>query len=248
MFKSQFRLWTTLSSIIVFLAIWIVPPVQAQVRIASKEGSKTSEKSSFSRTEIKARTQIVTRSLAIIPGNRPLIDELEILDYQIDQLKQLQYDFRQKLGEVVRESRDKKLDSAGREKLFLKALGEVDHELSEILLPHQKSRLKQVAFQSLGLTPNGEISIPNMLSNPMMRSQLPLKESTLIKIRRKLKEESKRVAEEIAKVKRESRERILEILTAEEKEELEKIIGPVFDFQGYVPSAGDRFRKSKDDH
>ena len=172
-----------------------------------------------------------------------------ILDYQLDQLKELQYDFRRKIGGVAQQARERKLDADGRQKLFLETLAEVDKEIAEILLPHQATRLKQIAFQSLGLTPDGTVSIPNMLGNPMMRSQLSLSQSTLDKLREKLKEENERLVKEIAQLKKESRERILNSLSAKDKETLQEIIGPVFDFRGYTPSASGRFRKaSEDDH
>ncbi len=202
---------------------------------------------SVKKESVSTLNSIVTRALVIIPGNRPLHDELEIQDYQLEDIKQLRYDFQRKMTEA-----SKTMASAGgrtRQEKLRELVEELDEGLSESLLPHQTKRLREIAYQSFGVSPTtGSMNVVSLLSHRSLRDALGLSQAEIAALRKESKAEEKRLRKEIANLRRESQERLLGRLTAEQREKLDQMIGELFDFRGYAPSSGGQFRRLGDDH
>lgn len=192
--------------------------------------------------------QIVPRALAMVPGNRPIIEELQLLDYQLEDLQQIEYTFRKSLGDYARTSKSKTVEQ--RKADYNRLYEKLDADMEQVLLPNQFQRIKQLALQSLALNSiDGRLSIPNLLANASVQKTLQIDAILLDQLRQQMKKENERVAVEIEKLKQEAEANVLAILPEDQRSALQEMIGEPFDFQGYRAGKGGRFRPKRDnDH
>lgn len=225
-------------------------PANAQIGSDTKAPATSSGKVEVSSLEEQieplASPEIVSRALTIVPGNAPVIKELGILDYQLDQLKTIRYDLQKKLGEASRTTA--KMAGPEKRKVFNQIYVDTHSELKVALLPNQFERLLQLSLQSFGLSPlTGDVDLANLIGNPIVQRQLSLPASKIAQIRQKMLEENKRVAKEIERLKSEAQANVLSVLDASDRQELEQLVGKPFDFEGLKPGRGGKFVDS-DDH
>ena len=208
----------------------------------SKRSVKQDDKKSAKIRYVDPDLQIVSRAMAMLPGNRPVIKDLEILDYQVAQMKELQYEFRKASSDVSRDSA--KLDRDGRIEAMENLYKEYDEKMGDILLPDQHKRLKQIAFQSVAVDPQtGTINVPRLLFLSGVRDKLAIDGKMSDKIREKTQEENERIKKKMLEMREESIKNILSVLSKEQREKLETMIGDPFDFQGYKMGQSGRFSK-----
>ena len=218
---------------------------QSETKQAVRQDDKKPTKIRFVDPEL----QIVSRAMAMVQGNKPVIAELEILDYQVKQMQELQYEFRKESSEVSRDSA--KLDRNGRIDAIEKLYATYDKKIGEILLPNQAKRLKQLAFQSVAIDDKtGTINIPRLLFLNGVRDKLEITPELSEKIRLKTAEENERIMKKMLELREESMQNILGVLSKEQRDKLDSMIGNPFDFEGYRMGQGGRFSKGGvgDDH
>ena len=211
--------------------------------IHSQDVASTVSKSSQSE---RMDSRVVSRAMAMIQGNTPVIEELELLEFQLEQLKSLQYEMQRDLGKVAQTA--SKMSSSDRREQFDLLYADVAKQMESILLPRQFTRLMQISSQSFGINPaNGQADLANLVGSPVAQMQLGLPATRVSELRAKMLDENKRVAEEIERIKAEARERVLAVLTVEERQKLDQLVGEPFDFKGFRPGRGGRFT-NKEDH
>ncbi len=190
--------------------------------------------------------RVMPRALSMIPGNPPVIEEIGLLDYQLEELQQIEYDFRKQLSDLARTSRNATAED--RQNSLDNAFADLEESVSKVLLPKQFERLRQVALQSLAISQvDGQMNLPNLLANAGVQKTLEIDARTISAMRSKMKEENERIANEIANLKREAEESVLQLIPEEKRTQLKELVGEPFDFQGYRSSKGGRFRQAKDD-
>jgi hypothetical protein len=195
----------------------------------------------------KSNQLIVARALTLVPGNQPVIEELGLLDDQLEQVREIQNEYGRMTGEAARKMQ--KVDGLERRQMVQKIVDDIDTKPGEAMLPRQVARLKQLAIQSLAISrEDGSTSVANLVANATVRQQLGFSNETVEKVRAALKEENARLETEIERLKQESQQRVLQVLSEDEQRRLKERIGETFDFQGYVPGRGGRFRNIKNDH
>ena len=151
-------------------------------------------------------------------GDENVQKDLEILDSQKEKLTAL----REKIGEEMRAM----FQNGGgggadaREKMREKMEG-FQKEVNEVLLPHQRDRLKQIGVQSrlrFGSTSNA------------IGDALKLTDEDKKKLADKDKELSAEMNKEVAKIREKYREKLLDVLSPEQKAEWKKLMGNPVEF------------------
>ena len=206
-----------------------------------KEKAKQETKKKEAPRELNPNLTIIARAMTMVQGNTPLIKELELLDYQIKQMQQLQYDMAKAMAEIsksnVGKDRNERIDALNN------YYRDYEIKLGEILLPHQLKRLKQITFQSVAMDAKGNLDYTRLLFDRSVMKALDVDIKTFEKLRAKTIEERQKLNEEIERLKRESEERILAVLDKEKRLKLETMLGERFDFEGYRLGSGGRFSK-----
>lgn len=192
--------------------------------------------------------QLVARAISLVPGNDPVIRELDVLDYQLEQIEALQFQTQKQLGVAMQSAA--KLTGRQRQAILQAAYDQAYQNLEAILLPHQIERLLQITVQSLATSgSNGQLDLANLIANRAVQQQLQISSSKITELRKKIAEEQRIVRQEVEKIRAQSRQRILEVLSPSMRQQVDSMIGEKFDFQGYTVGPSGRFSKPADgDH
>jgi len=157
--------------------------------------------------------------------------DLEIVDDQVEKMRDLQRksfdgmrDMFTGLRDLSEDERNAKLEEIrtqmeARQKDLVK-------EADEILLPHQKSRLQQIMVQSQLRRQN----TGDALSNGKLAEELGITEDQKEQLAKIQEEVTKELAEKTAKLREDAKNKVLKVLTAEQKAKLDKLIGAPIEF------------------
>jgi Spy/CpxP family protein refolding chaperone len=190
--------------------------------------------------------QVISRGLAILQGMPSVVESLDIQDYQREQIKEIRSAYQKQMGSAAKAQARSTAEE--RRQAYQDVFKELDKKISNVLLPNQATRLKQIAVQSFSISPDGSTNLPNLLSLSYVQRELGLTSLELNEIRKNAVAEKKRLAEEIARLRQESQDRLLNGLTPEQRNRLDDLMGQPFDFEGYSPGRRGQFRKADDDH
>lgn len=166
--------------------------------------------------------------------NKSIREELELAD---DQFKQMQEFNSQQQKEMQSLTRDllKGIGNGGQLNVdpdLLKNLQEKmrtrgeqsKKQLEEMLLPHQVTRLKQIAYQR-NMENNGSA---NALTNGELAEELQLTDEQKKQLREKSATINKRLEDEIAKLRAEAKEELFSVLSEDQRDKLRHLIGKEF--------------------
>lgn len=157
--------------------------------------------------------------------------ELEIVDDQIEKMRELgrkSFDGMREmftgLRDLSEEERNAKLEEIrtqmeARQKELMK-------EADDILLPHQKTRLQQIVVQSQLRRQNTS----DALSNGKLAEELGITADQKEQLAKIQEEATKDMEEKIAKAREDAKNKVLKVLTAEQRAKLDKLIGTPIEF------------------
>ena len=191
-------------------------------------------------------SNVLIRELALAVGHPLVHSELELLPYQIEQLKQLQYDFQSEVTKTAREfARTKPIE---RDQALTAVYDRTRTEMERVLLPKQSTRLEQIAVQSMGSVtdPEDGMAIVELLMQPTVRAELAISDEEIQALQNVSKEQAEKLKREIAELRAKANQMVLAKLSAKLREQVQDLIGEPFDFGDYQLQAGGVFRNSKD--
>jgi len=150
--------------------------------------------------------------------------ELELADYQREKIKELRETINSEMREGYAKLRD--LPREERTKKYYEQLNElsdkVEKKLQEILLDHQRDRLKQVSLQ-LSIRYRGAAVA---LGKSELSEALGLSEKQQEELRKKRDEMNKKLQQEYQRLRNEAQQELLEaVLTPKQLRELKKLMG-----------------------
>ncbi|MGI9517643.1 MAG: hypothetical protein ACR2NP_11390 [Pirellulaceae bacterium] len=170
--------------------------------------------------------------------------ELELVDDQIDELKQIQEeagrmmrDLFSQLQDVPREERRERMREMQEE--LQGELAQFQEQANEVLLPHQRDRLKQLQFQSSGRNRGAG----SALQNDELLEQLGISDSQKEELDEAVAKAREEVREKYADLIREAEEDILKVLDADQRKKYRELVGEAFQFsenRGFRFNRGDR--------
>lgn len=158
--------------------------------------------------------------------------ELEIVDDQVEKLQALSSSMRDQMREMFSGFRD--LSDDERRAKFQEVRGKMEQQreklqgqINEILLPHQRDRLKQVALQ-MQMRYRGTSGV---LSD-RLAEELDITDEQKEQLRAKAEEVRKELDEKIQKARTEAREALFEVLTPDQRAKLKDLLGDEFQTDG----------------
>ena len=156
--------------------------------------------------------------------------ELELVDDQKQQLRDLQSEYRKQMSEQIQELTNGKFDqdSGKRIKELVDDMREnMKSRMGEILLPHQLERLNQVSVQ-MEMKNRGDA---NALMGGRLAEMLGIDEEQKERIEQRSEEIKKKLEEKIAKLKEEAREELLGELSSTQRKKLKELTGDKFEYK-----------------
>jgi hypothetical protein len=162
-------------------------------------------------------------------------EEIELVEEQEEQLRDLQNKMRDGMRSVFTEIRD--LPEEERRDAMMARMQEqqesIKKEMESILLDHQLERLKQLQLQS-----QLQGGAANALASNDVREALGLTDEQLEEMRQVASEAEAELREQIRKATEEARSKVLDVLTAEQRAKWEQMTGASFNFQNRGPFGG----------
>jgi len=152
--------------------------------------------------------------------------DLEILDEQLEKVHAMQAEFGQQIAEQMKGLRDGSISGEEYTQLLLTREAIRAKRMSEILLPHQLERLKQIDFQ-LKTKSIGSFSGNNL--DKSMAEKLGLNKEQLKAFKEKAAEINKRLIEDFKRMKTEAKEELLAVLTAEQRAKFSELSGSKYE-------------------
>jgi hypothetical protein len=218
-----------------------------EVGWAQESGNETTTGSETKGRNAQWTSNVLVRELALAVGHPLVQQELELLPYQIEQLKQLQYDLQAEVTKVAREyARTKPAER-------MRVLGEVYErtrgEIERALLPKQIARLEQIAVQSLGPMADSEdgMALVTLLSQPMIRRELEISDDEIASMQTLSLEQAEKLRREIAELRARANQNVMSGLKEETRRKILQLVGEPFDFGDYQLQSGGVIRRSKDE-
>jgi len=176
--------------------------------------------------------------------NNPNIQkDLELIDDQLDRIKEINKDFGKKISEKIKMMRDGdggiKIDGASSiSKLIQDLKAQQKAEIEGLLLPQQQDRLKQVKLQ-MQMKNRGTANTLDKLA-----SELNITGEQKKRILARQKELKKELEEKLAKLKEDSRQALLKELTSEQRKKFKEMVGERYEFKAESGSFPFRLRSS----
>ena len=163
------------------------------------------------------------RSTAGMLADEEVRLDLEMVDDQYQELKELNAQIQQRMAEQIRN-----LDLTDTENLAsrLNELREqAQRELNSLLLPHQIDRLRQIRLQNQLRHRN----LIDVLCSHPLKSLLHISDSQARELRKDEKQIQEELEREIAKLREQARDRLLSRLKAGQRSELKEMLGESFE-------------------
>ncbi|MEN1679216.1 MAG: hypothetical protein AAGJ46_06455 [Planctomycetota bacterium] len=158
-------------------------------------------------------------------------EEIDLLEEQEADLRAMGEEMRDKMRSAFSGMRD--LPPEERRAAFEEARGrmseirdEINDRVKEVLMPHQFERLQQIEVQNQ-MQRRGTAS----LAGGRAAEALGLTEDQKAEIERRSAEESAKLQEQIAKLRADARDRILEVLSTEQRAKYDQLVGKPFEMQ-----------------
>lgn len=159
-------------------------------------------------------------------------EELELLDDQKTQIRELQEKSRERMGEVFRGFRGGDSGGDRRDELrdtFRKFNEETQAELEKILLPHQAKRLKQLEVQ---MRMRG--GVMGALGGDVAE-QIGLTEDQTEKLRDKARELEQEMRKKLTELRKQMQDQLLAELGPDQREKFNELVGEPFEFRDEAP-------------
>ena len=168
-------------------------------------------------------------------NDKNVVAELELVDDQVEALNDLQDEMRNIFRDSFSGMRDKFRDKDADREALMKEVREkiqsemknVDSELNEILLPHQVARLEELSFQKQA----SQSGTMGLLSNSKVKERLGLTDDQIDEVKAKAESVQKDFDAKVAKLREESREEILSVLTTDQQTQIKEMMGDSFEFE-----------------
>lgn len=179
-------------------------------------------------TQSKPSSLAMPNVMAML-GNEGVRRELEMLDYQYEEVQQKYDDILKSMNKRIRDVLDDRDDTSPRE--LRDRIGAIradaEKEAEQALLPFQFERLKQLRFHVL----MHRMGAYNVLTRDPLASELGITDDQKHELREAAQEINAELAREMAKLRVAAMRKLFARLTREQQAKLEKILGDDFYFE-----------------
>jgi hypothetical protein len=167
--------------------------------------------------------------------NKQVQGELELVDEQKQEMKQILASLRKKQEELGAELAEFKNSGASKEEVaarhqdlvaaFAVNKNETMAEAMDVLLPHQQKRLRQAAVQVMMRESAKTKRVPTGVLVPEIREYLEIDDDQAVRIKKKATELQKQLAEKIKKLTEQAQGELLDELTESQKSKYKDLVG-----------------------
>lgn len=174
--------------------------------------------------------------------NPQVREELALADDQAEELEAIGQAMRESMRDMFSGMRDadpeerRQMMEDMREKTAAR-MQEFTDQIDQILLPHQRDRLKQIGFQMSGGGRRGG-SVSGPLGNDRLLEELGVTEEQREKLEEAATKAQEELREKYAELVKEAQSDIMKILTKEQRKKYEELIGEPFEMQFGGPPEG----------
>ena len=167
--------------------------------------------------------------------------ELEMVDEQFADLQKANEEIQKRVAQQLRELDLTDMKTAAQQILAIRDQSEND--LQSTLLPHQMKRLRQIVAQNQ----LRRRSLIELLISEPWKTQLEISDDQAVKLRKTEKEIQEELEREIAELREKAQKRLLRVLKNKQQQQVEELIGDVFEFQkpNFEKGRGKRGRGEK---
>ncbi len=151
-------------------------------------------------------------------------EEIELVPEQEEQLREIGDSMREDMMSMFRDMRD--MSEEERRAASEKMREKVDSKLKEVLLDHQYERFNQLRLQS-----QMQRGAADALGSGRIRDELGITDEQLEEMRKVAETAEAELRTKIQKATQEAREKVLEVLTAEQRAKWKTLVGESFEFQ-----------------
>ncbi len=181
-----------------------------------------------------------------LANNKSVQKEIELVDGQLQQLRNINKEFSDKISEHVRDIGSGNMNpDRGRElsEMIKRLNDEKQSKMEGVLLPHQFDRLRQIALQTR-MQRSGDA---DTLASRQVVEALGISEEQQKKIESRAAEIKQELQKDIARLKERARDELLGELTRDQRAKLDEMMGEKFkvetpDFRDRI----NRFRKARE--
>jgi len=174
-----------------------------------------------------------TSSISLLDDSK-VAEELELDDEQVEALAELKNAMKNVYRETFGGMRDRFRGPDVDREAIMQEIGEqiktkmktVDAQLSEVLLPHQMSRLSELNYQMQAKRGGTE----GLLDNSKIKEELGITDDQLEEVSKKSDEVKKKLEEKIIQLRKDAQDEILSVLTKEQQTKIKSMLGESFSF------------------
>lgn len=214
--------------IVYLLTVVAIGDLQSQTKQSNSKAEnatkKLLEKSSF-----EDNPTFVSTELSLL-RNPFVLEELDLVDYQREDLKNIQYQWRKDMNSIVRSNPSQR----GRERTqkILTLYKVVSKKIDAVLLKGQIARLRQITLQSLAVkNAKGPTLSASVLRNSLVMKELKITRVQKVTIRDRAEEINRKLLQDISKLKMEANDELLEVLNVKQRKSYQQLVGSPFEFR-----------------
>jgi Spy/CpxP family protein refolding chaperone len=172
--------------------------------------------------------------------------ELELMDDQLEELRAIQEEAQSAMRDMFAEMgdanpEDRRQQMEGMREKIQERMSQYQEKVDAVLLPHQRDRLKQLTYQSEGRYRGAG----GALNNDRLLEELGVTGEQREKLNAALEKARQELQEKYAKMVRDAEEEVLDVLTAEQREQYRKLVGEPFEFGTPGRPGGERAERGE---
>lgn len=157
--------------------------------------------------------------------NEKVAEELELVDDQMDELKELQEEAMSGMRDMFMGMRDMSQDEREEKMEEVSDMMEkLKDDVNDILLPHQQKRLKQLNFQNQNRR-RGGTGVSGSLAE-----ELDISESQMEEMEEITAKGNEDIQKAVAKMREDIQKKVRGVLDSEQRKKWDELIGQEFDF------------------
>ena len=215
-----------------------LPPSESRMIIASGDGTAASPQVfySYAMPADAMGTVVVGDRIGFggkpdvfsLAQNRGVQKEIELVDEQIQQIREINKDFGKRMQERIAEITSGKMN-AERSQQLRKLMREMHDEkkakMESVLLPHQFDRLRQISLQ----THKRRSGQAGLLGDSEVAEALGISDEQQERLKERAKELKEKLQADIKRLKKKSEEALLKELSRDQRKKLTELLGEEYE-------------------
>ncbi len=179
--------------------------------------------------------------------NEKVREDLELVDDQVNELQTLRDQIYQEMRDMWSGMRDLSREERREKFVEMRAnmearRGEIEEQINGVLLPHQQKRLSQLSMQNQARREGGTIGFA---ASDKLAEKLNLTDEQKEQLKKAAAEAKKELEEKIKRLQEKAEQKVLAVLTTEQRDQYNELMGDSFKFEERGRWWGNRDRSGR---